>query len=397
MRLSPVPIALTLMAVLSGCGSSPAKDSVTDPSSSPAATAAGSRSAPQEKAKPRDGAARRAPGTYSAAALTGDYADYPEARALIERLAREQGFDKAYLNGVFSRVERQQWILDLVNRPPAPPATGPTGSWTRYRAKFLTEDRIGTGARFWGEHARDLERARRQYGVPPEYVVAIIGVETHYGANVGRQKVIEALATLAFDFPRRADFFTKELETYLVMARDEGFDPFAPVGSYAGAMGLGQFMPSSFQRYAVDFDGDGRRDLWNPVDAIGSVANYFSQHGWRGGEPVAVPAVARGREPQVMKADYTTRYRIDELAGSGVTASVPLDGQGEVSLLRLDAVGGYEYWLGLGNFYVITRYNQSTYYAMAVHQLAKAVGVRHEDARGPVLTRREERSPEPAL
>jgi len=382
MRLPHILVALTVIAALSGCSSTPPRASVTDPASR-AEGVASTRASPG-KGRPRDAAARGPAGSYSAATLTGDYAEYAEARALIDRLAHEQGFDRAYLNGVLSRVQRQQWILDLVNRPTPPPAAGPTGSWTRYRAKFLTEDRIGAGARFWREHATDLERAREQYGVPPEYVVAIIGVETHYGANVGRQRVIEALATLAFDYPRRSDFFTSELEAYLVMARDEGFDPFAPVGSYAGAMGLGQFMPSSFQRFAVDFDGDGRRDLWNPVDAVGSVANYFSQHGWRTGEPVAVPAVARGREPQVMKADYTTRYRIDELAGSGVTASVPLDGQGEVSLLRLDAVGGYEYWLGLGNFYVITRYNQSVYYAMAVHQLSEEIRSRYERHRAVV-------------
>ena len=162
------------------------------------------------------------------------------------------------------------------------------------------------------------------------------------------------------------------------MSRDEAFDPFEPRGSYAGAMGLGQFMPSSFHRFAVDFDGDGRRDLWNPADAIGSVANYLREHGWQAGEAVAVAAVARGQAPHALKADYTTRYELDALARNGVTTRVPLDASGEVSLLRLDGTSGYEYWLGLGNFYVITRYNHSSYYAMAVHQLARAVRERRE-------------------
>ncbi len=245
---------------------------------------------------------------------------------------------------------------------------------------------IEQGVRFWREHADALDRAHVRYGVPPEYVIAIIGVESHYGANVGTHRVIDALATLAFDYPRRADFFGNELLEFLVMARDEGFDPLEPVGSYAGAMGLGQFLPSSFHRFAVDFDGDGRRDLWNPVDAIGSVANYFSEQGWRGEEAVAVAAAAHGSAAHALEADYTTSYSLDMLAANGVTAHLPVDGSGEVSLLRLDTVGGYEYWLGLHNFYVITRYNHSTYYAMAVHQLAQAIRARGDRLDKPILT-----------
>jgi membrane-bound lytic murein transglycosylase B len=367
-----VPIALTAIAV--GCNSNP-----TTPSSAPPPTAltANPDSEPVGAEVVTGSTARRHPiGAYHAAALAGDYATYPAARALIDELVRESGFERDYLNGVFSRIERQSWILDFMNRPSAKPSTRPTGSWTRYRAKFLDEARIKQGLRFWREYQADLERAHRTYGVPPAYIVAIIGVETHYGAYMGKHPVINALATLAFDYPRRASYFTQELETFLVMARQEGLDPFAPVGSYAGAMGLGQFMPSSFQHYAVDFDGDGRRDLWSPVDAIGSVANYFKGHGWQPGEAVAIPAVARGQTPHVLKADYTTRYQPTALAAQGVTARIPLDGHDEVSLLRLDAVGGYEYWLGLHNFYVITRYNHSTYYAMSVHQLAQALDSR---------------------
>jgi membrane-bound lytic murein transglycosylase B len=322
---------------------------------------------------------------YVATGLTGDYAGYASARELIDRLEREQGFDREYLQGVFSRVERQQWILDFVDRPKAKGKPRP-GSWTRYSRKFVTDTRIDKGVRFWREHAADLGRAEARFGVPAEYVVAILGVETNYGGYLGSHKVINALATLAFDFPRRAEFFSGELEAFLVMARSEGFDPFEPVGSYAGAMGLGQFMPSSFHGYAVDFDGDGVRDLWNPADAIGSVANYFAGHGWRSGEPVAVTASARGQRARVMEAGYTSKYSPSTLAREGVLSSIPLDDMHEVSLLRLDTVSGNEYWIGLHNFYVITRYNHSTYYAMAVHQLAQALRERVRQPAGPVLS-----------
>lgn len=391
MRALQVMAALATLVILTGCGSDPPRqtptmhDGAPDPSTvrpapetpadpTPAPPAAKSVIEPSVAATVAPAAIRTVP------RLTGDYAGYPAAIDLIERLSRTEGFDRNDLYRLFSRLERQNWILDYLDRPKPPPSKGPTGSWGRYRAKFLTEDRIAKGVRFWGDHAKELRRASARYGVPPEYIVAIIGVETHYGANVGRTTVIDALATLAFDYPRRSDYFRGELEAFLIMSRDEAFDPFEPVGSYAGAMGLGQFMPSSFHRFAVDFDGDGRRDLWNPVDAIGSVANYLSEHGWQEGEAVAVAAVARGRAPHALKADYTTRYELEALARNGVTTRIPLDASGEVSLLRLDGTRGYEYWVGLRNFYVITRYNHSTYYAMAVHQLAQAVRERRERA-----------------
>jgi membrane-bound lytic murein transglycosylase B len=378
MRVSSLSTCVALAATLYACGSNPPKTATTDTQASAGETPVAAAAEPATPARPAVEVVPQPVGAYAAGSLTGDYAGYPAARAAIERLAQEEGFDRAYLDGLFSRLERQQWILDYLNRPKRPSTDQPTGSWTRYRKKFVTEQHIERGLRFWREHAATLQRAERRYGIPPEYVVAIIGVETHYGANVGRHRVVNALATLAFDYPRRSDFFTRELEHYLVMARNEGFDPFEPRGSYAGAMGLGQFMPSSFHRFAVDFDGDGRRDLWHAADAIGSVAHYFSAHGWRTGEPVAIPAVARGGDPRFMKAGYDTRYRVDTLAQQGLVARFPLDAEGEVSLLRLDAVGGYEYWLGLPNFYVITRYNHSSYYAMAVYQLAQALRERRD-------------------
>jgi membrane-bound lytic murein transglycosylase B len=212
---------------------------------------------------------------------------------------------------------------------------------------------------------------------------------------MGKHRVVDALATLAFDFPRRSAFFTDELAAFLVMARDEGFDPFGPRGSYAGAMGYGQFMPSSFHSWAVDFDGDGRRDLWNPVDAIGSVANYFASHGWRTGEPVVVGARVEGQEAGLMKTGFDTSYSLESLGNRGIRPAGSTSGDRNVSLIELDAAGGYQYWLGLDNFYVITRYNHSSYYAMAVHQLAQAVRERHGGGTGTRVTAREPGSEQP--
>lgn len=301
----------------------------------------------------------------------GDYGNYPAAHRLIDRLVADAGFNHEALAGVLARIERQQWILDYMNRPQSPKRTGPTGSWTRYRAKFITSDNIANGLAFWRRHADTLRQAERKWGVPAQYVVAILGVETRYGGYLGSHRIIDALATLAFDYPRRAEFFTDELAHFLIMTRDEGIDPFEPVGSYAGAMGLAQFMPSSFRRYAVDFDGDGQRDLWHPTDAIGSVANYFSGHGWRPGDPVTIRAQALSTAAETAESGFDTRYDQAALARIGVRGERPFNG--EVSLIRLDAAGNYEYWLGFNNFYVITRYNHSSYYAMAVHQLAEAL------------------------
>jgi membrane-bound lytic murein transglycosylase B len=327
--------------------------------------------------------------------LAGDYADDPSVEAFIRRMQREYGFDPAYLTGIFSRAERQQWILNFVNRPKVHGPSGPTGAWTRYRAKFLTEDNIDAGVDFWNRYRSALLRAYARYGVPPEYIVAILGVETRYGRYMGKHRVLDALATLAFDYPRRAEYFQGELEAFLLMAREEGMDPFQPLGSYAGAMGLPQFMPSSFRRYGVDFDGDGKCNLWDPVDAIGSVANYFASFGWKRGGLVAVRADVHGSPPHALQADYETRYPLDVLRAQGISSS--LAGSGEVSLLRLDARGGYQFWLGLNNFYVITRYNHSTYYAMAVHQLAQAIRARHGPSPAPTLTEETPAASDPFL
>ncbi|MCU0835987.1 MAG: lytic murein transglycosylase B [Chromatiaceae bacterium] len=386
MRLLARLVPLASAALLSACASA------SNPTATSAsATGAGTKVQPAvgwSETRTRSAAAER--GSYR-----GDFSHYPAAAELKDRLVREHGFDRGELERIFSRIERQQWILDFMNKPTARPSTTPTGAWDRYRAKFVTDANIASGLRFWRQYDAVLDRASARYGVPPEYIVAIIGVETRWGSYMGKHRVIDALATIAFDYPRRAEYFTGELESFLIMTRNEGLDPFRPVGSYAGAMGLGQFMPSSFLRYAVDFDGDGRRDLWNPVDAIGSVANYFAGHGWRTGEAVTVRAQASGSGAQAMKTGFDTRYSPADLRRAGINAA-STGGADEVSLIRLDAKGGYQYWLGLPNFYVITRYNHSSYYAMAVHQLAQELRTRR-GLPGPVVTQRVEGAGEPPL
>jgi membrane-bound lytic murein transglycosylase B len=308
--------------------------------------------------------------------VSGDYAGYPALDRFIEHMVRQHGFRRDYLYGLFSKVNRKQWTLDYLSRPAIGGKPTP-GGWSRYRARFLTDTHIGRGVAFWQRHARHLERASLRYGVPPEYIVGIIGVETVYGGNVGNHRVIDALSTLAFDYPRRAEYFTGELENFLLMTRELQVDPARPVGSYAGAMGLGQFMPTSFHNWAVDFDGDGRKDLWNPVDAIGSVANYFASHGWRSDEGVVTPAIARSANAGTLEAGFDTRYSLPTLAQYGIHPAARLAGSNPVRLLRLSTHRGNEYWLGHQNFYVITRYNHRSHYAMAVHQLAQAVKARY--------------------
>ncbi|MDF9392510.1 MULTISPECIES: lytic murein transglycosylase B [Methylococcus] len=311
-------------------------------------------------------------GGYSARRVTGDYAGYPALDRFIARMAQQHGFPRDYLNGLFSQAQRKTWTINYMRKESKPGPPSP-GGWSRYRAQFLDSLHIARGVDFWRRHAGTLRQASERYGVPPEYILGIMGVETAYGANLGSHRVLDALTTLAFDSPRRADYFAEELEKFLLMARQERFDPAQPKGSFAGAMGLGQFMPSSFLEWAVDFDGDGRKDLWQPADAIGSVANYFAAHGWQSGEGVVIPAVLKSGGTCELETGYHTRYSVAELSRSGVAPRGVLDAATPVSLLRLRAHAGDEYWLGLPNFYVITRYNNSTYYAMAVHELAQAI------------------------
>ncbi|MBK4715785.1 MULTISPECIES: lytic murein transglycosylase B [Tenebrionibacter/Tenebrionicola group] len=306
--------------------------------------------------------------------LGGDFAMNPAAEKFINKMVRVHGFDRQQLYEIFSQTKRLDSVLRLMNRqaPTTQVPRGPNGAWLRYRGKFIAPDNVQNGVMFWNQYQDALNRAWQIYGVPPEIIVGIIGVETRWGRVMGKTRIIDALSTLAFDYPRRAKYFAGELETYLLMARTEGNDPLSLRGSFAGAMGYGQFMPTSFKEYAVDFNGDGHINLWDPVDAIGSVANYFKAHGWVKGGPVAVQA--NGEAPG-LATGYNTRYTLNQLAAAGLTPQQRPGGYSSASLLRLDVGTHYQYWYGLPNFYVITRYNHSTHYAMAVWQLGQAVAM----------------------
>jgi membrane-bound lytic murein transglycosylase B len=290
---------------------------------------------------------------------------YPEAARFIERMAARYRFDPNNLRALFNEAKIQSAILQVMERP------AEAKPWSEYRKIFLTERRIREGVRFWQRYRALLEQAERVYGVDPEIIVAILGIETFYGANTGSFRVLDALSTLAFAYPRRAEYFARELEQFLLLTREEKLDPRAPQGSYAGAMGWPQFMPSSFRRYATDFDGDGKRDIWqDPADVIASVANYFAHNGWQTRRPVAVQIASQQAET-LANSELSPKFTLAELKRQGLTlAAYPDDLTANV--VKLDGRPP-EIWVGFHNFYVITRYNRSLLYAMAVHQLAQTI------------------------
>lgn len=295
----------------------------------------------------------------------GDYMGYPAMQSFIQNMVGI-GFSQDYLVQTFSKIKRDDNILSLVNSP----AEGKP--WYKYRPIFITEDRIRTGLNFWNTHEATIHSASQKYGVSPEIIVAIIGVETFYGRNTGKHNVLRSLTTLAMDFPKRQKFYTSELEHYLQFIREEKINnPSILTGSYAGAMGLGQFISSSYRNYAVDFNQDGHTDLWHPIDAIGSVANYFAQHGWKNGQDVAVPVRITGQlyANIINTKAIKPKHSFVDLERHGVTLQGQLTSN-KVSLLQLEGSNSFEYWATGDNFYVITRYNHSPKYAMAVYQLA---------------------------
>lgn len=297
----------------------------------------------------------------------GDYDGSPQVAEFVGEMTRDYGFAGEQLMGVFREVKRKQGILDAISRP-----AERVKPWKDYRPMFITDARVARGVDFWRQHEAALARAEQAYGVPASVIVSIIGVETFFGRNTGNYRVIDALATLGFDYPPRADFFRKELREFLLLAREEQVDPLTLKGSYAGAMGLPQFMPSSFRAYAVDFDDDGHINIWtDPEDAIGSVASYFARHGWVAGEPVVSRAELRGdRAADGLSTGLDPDRTVGELRALGWSSHDALRDEEPVTAFKLDGEGGAEYWVGLKNFYVITRYNRSAMYAMAVHQLA---------------------------
>ncbi len=301
-------------------------------------------------------------------ALAGDYDGSPQVAEFVGQMTRDHGFAGEQLIDVFRDVERKQAILDAISRP-----AERVKQWKEYRPMFITDARIARGVDFWRQHEAALSRAEQEYGVPAQVIVSIIGVETFFGRNTGNYRVMDALSTLGFDYPPRAEFFRKELREFLLLAREEQIDPLTVKGSYAGAMGLPQFMPSSFRAYAVDFDGDGHINIWtDPDDAIGSVASYFKQHGWVAGEPVVSLASTRGeRVAEGLSPGIDPVKTVGELRVLGWSSHDALRSDLPVTAFKLEGANGPEYWMGLKNFYAITRYNRSVMYAMSVHQLSE--------------------------
>lgn len=301
--------------------------------------------------------------------------DQGAVNRFIDEMVREHNFARGDLEDLFQNVRKSQRVLDAIQRP------AEALPWYKYREIFIKPARVEQGIRFWEENREALDRAWRTYGIPPEIIVAIIGVETSYGRFTGNDRVIDALATLAFHYPVRGNFFRNQLEEYLILAREQEIDPLSFKGSYAGAMGIPQFIPSSYRSYAVDFDHDGRIDIWdNPVDAIGSVANYFHEHKWVKDDPIVMPATVEGDgHLKVLNDRLELHMQAADLPRYGIRQSGPVAPDRKLKLLRLEAAEGDEYWLAMNNFYVITRYNHSALYAMAVFQLSEAIRSRREE------------------
>lgn len=307
------------------------------------------------------------------------YLEREDVRSFAREMAEKHGFEVAELLSALHRAEHDPRVIRLIT-PSSEPGVR---SWQRYRSRFLDASRIENGVTFWQENERALREAAERYGVPPEIVVAILGVETFYGRNTGSFETVSALATLAFDYPPRAPLFLRELENLFLIAREQERDPFSYQGSYAGAIGYPQFLPSSIRAYAVDFDGSGRIDFESgPIDSIGSVARYLAEHGWQRGEPVAEPARVAGADLQpLVDAGIEPALAPETLARAGVTAADGAPPATTATLVDLETPGtDTEYWLGYRNFYVITRYNKSSFYSMAVFQLAQALRDAQEGA-----------------
>jgi membrane-bound lytic murein transglycosylase B len=294
----------------------------------------------------------------------------PEIAAFIDEVSEHDGLKRRDVRRLLKEARPQPKIIDIMNRP-----IEKVAPWWEYREHFVTEERIEDGVQFWLDHRLALEQAAQAYQVPPEYLVAILGVETKYGRMTGSYRALDALATLAFDYPPREKFFRNELEEFLILARENRLDPLTVKGSYAGALGVPQFMPSQYRRYAVDADSDKRRDLWGDWDdIIASVANYLHEHGWTAGAPVLAevrldPEPTFQLEPHGLELNET----VDSLGAHGVRVQLDVPADTPVVLVSAEQADGPAYRVGFHNFYVITRYNASPRYAMAVYDLAQAI------------------------
>jgi membrane-bound lytic murein transglycosylase B len=304
---------------------------------------------------------------------------FPSAKAMelpgipefIDDMVTKHQFKRDELEQIFQNAQYRPAVINAIS---APVTIKP---WSQYRAAFTNHKHISDGLKFWKNHINALQRAEKEFGVPQEMIVAVIGVETNYGRRTGKFNTLEALSTLAFDYPGRADFFRSELEQYLLLAREQKLQPFKMHGSYAGALGIPQFMPSSYRKHAIDFNNDGTINLFNdPEDSIGSVANYFKQFGWQSGEPVAT----RVKLNEQAESNVKEMHSVAAWAEIGVIPMTQTANLESAWLLDFSAPGEKEFWLAFKNFQVIMRYNNSTFYAMSVHQLADAL----HDARGSI-------------
>ena len=295
--------------------------------------------------------------------------DRADIRSFVEKASAAEGIAPEDLYHLLAKAEPQPKIIEAMQRP-----AEKVSPWWEYRRRFLTPQRIREGVAFWQQHRELLDRVAAERGVAPEYIVAILGVETFYGRITGRYRVLDALATLAFDYPPRAGFFGRELTSFLKLSREEAVDPFAALGSYAGAMGAPQFMPSSYRRYAVDGNGDGRRDLFSTWDdVVASIANYFRENGWQPGAPVLIDAQLTDAPPPLDPGNLELTDTLDSARAKGLAFESPLPGDTPVILVPAEGEHAPGVRIGFANFTTITRYNRSVRYAMAVHDLAQAL------------------------
>ena len=299
-----------------------------------------------------------------------DYASQDLVQAFIDDLVENEQFNRSELENIIGQANKVDRVLELISRPAEKRLT-----WKGYRKIFMTQERVQKGVKFWKDHADTLLEVEKKYGVPANIIVAIIGVETYYGRQTGGFKVLDALSTLSFDYPPRSKFFTKELKQFLILAREQGLEVSELTGSYAGAMGIPQFMPSSYRAYAVDHTGDGQSNIWKQEkDAIASVANYLKENGWKAGKSIVSRAKVHGAKYQrVISKSVRPKKTLKQVESAGWTPVSVVPDAAKVAAMTLEGAKGTEYWLGLHNFYVITTYNRSKLYAMAVYQLARDV------------------------
>ena len=306
---------------------------------------------------------------FASQSIYSDYSENDETVKFIDYMAQKHGYEKSYLEAVFQRAKYQERVVRIMNRQPEG-----TMTWERYRGIMVNESRISAGKEFIKSHKQDLKRAEKIYAVPAEIIASIIGIETRYGRIKGNIRVIDSLSTLAFDYPRRSKFFKVQLEEFLLLSREENFNLEEIEGSIAGAMGYGQFMPDSYRDYAVDFDNDGVRDILNnPIDAIGSVANFLNKKGkWKPNVPIAIRAKAISEVKEITSSfkPYMTEIELEEF---GLEATEIIPSNLKFVPISLNLEDGYEYWLGFDNYQSISRYNRSKLYVMAVFEFSNSL------------------------